>query len=83
MSQIVFIPRMEASFRFGFITDAKNIPKFRRGGNPLPPKFAPAVKLACGEVVAAKRGERYHADIVLRVSDPEPVVEGYVYERTG
>lgn len=78
MSTLVFIPRMEAARRFGFITDAKNIPRARRGGFPLPAKFAPAIKKDCGEVSIAKRGEKYHADIRLRIE--EDGIEGYVYE---
>lgn len=77
-TRTAFVTKAEATFRFGFVADAKDIPRLRRLGRPLPAKFTPAVRTRSGEIISAKYGERYHADIRLRVS--EDCEEGYTYE---
>ncbi len=73
----IFATKAEAIYRFGFVADAKDIPKWLAKRRPLPKDFRAAVRAECGEVVEAKRGERYHADIIRRIG--EDAVEGYTY----
>lgn len=74
----VFVSKAEATQRFGFVADAKDIPKWRRMRRPLPEKFSPAIRTDTGEVLKSKRGEA-HADLILRTGEYY-AEEGYTYD---
>lgn len=75
---LVFVTKQEATFRFGFVADAYQIPGLIKSGRKLPKKFRAAVRTTAGEIIQAKPSEQYHADIVRRISD-DVEQEGYTY----
>lgn len=76
--RIAFVTKQEASLRFGFIADAKDIERLRKKGRPIPKDFRAAIRTASGAIVEAKSFEKYHADIVRRTSE-DVDAEGYTY----
>ena len=73
----IFVTKAEATHRFGFVADAKDIPKWLAKRWPLPKDFIAAVRTDAEEIIEAKCGERYHADIIRRIG--EDALEGYTY----